>query len=64
MVKMPGIAVIPPGYQLCLIKPKVSQCFSRSKMLLLERMSQVNDSRYAEDPALLDHEVTDYDSFH
>ena len=61
-----GIALIPPGYLLCLviahIKPKASQCFNMSKIFLLERMSRAEDDRGAEDPALLNRKVTDYNA--
>ena len=61
-----GIALIPPGYLLCLviahIKPKASQYFNTSKIFLLERMSRAEDDRGAEDPALLNQKVTDYNA--
>ena len=65
-VVIAGIGLIPPGYLLCLviayIKPKASQCFNTSKIFLLERMCQAEDDRGAEDPALLNQKVTNYNA--
>ena len=64
------LALIPPSYLLYLalahITPKASQCFTKSKMFLLDRIRQVDKDEEEtgdEDPALLGQGATDYNTF-
>ena len=61
------VVLIPQSYMLFLalacIGTKTLQCFSRSKALLLERMSQMKEEGDAEEPVLLYQEGSGYSTF-
>jgi hypothetical protein len=58
------VSLIPLSYILLLalsrVGPHALQCFRRSKVFLLERISQTNEVEGEEEPALLTHETSGY----
>ncbi len=58
------VSLIPLSYILLLalfrVGPHALQCFKRSKVLLLERISQTNEDESEEEPALLTHKTSGY----
>ena len=63
------VALIPPGFIVCLalvhVKPIIIQCFGRIKMPFLKRMAhwQCKLGGDAEVSALINQEITGYDTF-
>ena len=61
------VSLIPLTYILLLalyrIGPHALQCFRKSKVFLLERMSRINEDEGEEGPALLIHEASGYNTF-
>ena len=61
------VAIIPLSYILFLaithIRTGASQCFGRSKVFLLERMSQIKENEGEEEPVLLNQEASGHNTF-